>query len=522
MRLGRATLSVCAFLLLIPLLTAACEPIGPVTVTLIADGETRALTTDVQTVRDLLIQADVLVDADDRVMPPENNFVRNEMTIQVIRVEVQTDMQEQIIPYNRETVRDATVPAGEIRLLQAGVNGLEEITYSVTFEDGVELERRVARTVTVQEPQNEVILVGAREEVAAVPISGTVAYLSAHNGWVMRANTSDIRRATSTGDLDGRIFELSPNGAWLLFTRATTETDLLNTLWMVDTITADAEPVRLSVDNILWAGWAPNSEEICYSTGTVRDTSPGWEAANDLYIAEPRARDGMLVGRRRVLAASAGGTYGWWGTVFTWAPDGQSLAYSQADEVGVVDLYTGDKTSLIQFPPYRTRSSWAWTPSVVWSPGADFVVTSLHGPSPGGELPEDSPVFDVFALGVTDPLTVELVAETGMWSTPSFSPDGNVIVFGRARAPHTSQTSSYDLYLMDRDGSDQRLLFPEDRGEPGLEYPAVAWDPWENRFISAYQGNLYLVPLEGQARRVTDEGAATTVRWVGLPTEIEE
>jgi Tol biopolymer transport system component len=521
-RPSRASISVCAFLLLFSLLAAACEPIGPVTVTLIADGETRTLTTDAQTVRDLLIQADVLLDADDRVVPPENNFVRNEMTIQIVRVEVEIETQEQIIPYGRETVRDATVPAGEIRLLQAGVNGLEEISYSVTFEDGVELERRIARTVIIQEPQNEIVLIGAREEVAAVPISGTIAYVSARNGWVMRANTSDIRRLTSSGDLDGRIFELSPDGAWLLFTRATTETGLLNTLWMIDTVTANAEPVRLSVDDVLWAGWAPNSGEICYSTGTFRDTAPGWEAANDLYIAEPRDRDGMLVGRRRVLAASAGGTYGWWGTVFTWDPDGQSLAYSQADEVGVVDLFTGQKTSLIKFPPYRTRSSWAWTPSVTWSPEGDLLVTSLHGPSSGGELPEDSPVFDIFALGVTEPLTVELVAEIGMWAAPSFSPDGDMIVYGQARAPNTSQTSSYDLYLMDRDGSDQRLLFPTDRGEPGLEYPAVVWDPWGNRFIAVYQGNLYLVPTEGQARRVTDDGAATTVRWTGLPSETGE
>ena len=141
-------------------LLAACAPLGPATVTLTVDGETRTIGTDVQTVRDLLAQAGVDLDMDDRVLPPENSFVRDGMAIRVIRVEVQVDVQQQIVPYGRETVRDATVPSGEVRLLQAGVNGIEEITYAVTLEDGVELERRIAQRTTIQEPQNEIVLIG--------------------------------------------------------------------------------------------------------------------------------------------------------------------------------------------------------------------------------------------------------------------------------------------------------------------------------------------------------------------------
>jgi len=507
--------------LLLLLLMAACAPLGPLTVTLIADGETRTLTTDGQTVRDLLAQADVSLDEDDRVVPPENTFLTDGMTVRVVRVEVQTETEQRTIPYGRETVRDATVPVGETRLLQAGVNGIEEVTYSITLEDGVEVERRIVRRVTLQEPQNEVVLIGAREEVTAIPISGTVAYLSAHNGWVMRTTTGNRRRLTSTGDLDGRVFALSPDGSWLLFTRAATETDAINTLWMVDTVTADAEPVRLRAQDVLWAAWAPDGERIAYSTGSVRDAPPGWEAANDLYIATPRADDGLLLGRRRVLSPSAGGAYGWWGTTFAWAPDGEWMAYARADEVGLVRLFNGEMTPLTNFPPYRTYGPWAWTPTVAWSPEGEFVVTVAHGPSPAGEMPEDSPVFDVVVLmarpqddqGPAAP--VELASEVGMWAAPSFSPDGHWIVFGRARIPYTSQTSSYDLYLMDRDGSDRRPLFPQDQSEPGLDYPAVAWDPEGGRLLVVYQGNLYLVTTDGQARLITDDGAVTAVRWAG-------
>ena len=507
------------------ILLTACTPIGPVRVTLVADGQTRTLTTDAQTVGELLARSGITLDEDDRVVPPETVFLTDGMTVRVVRVETRTETAQQVLPYGRETVRDATIPVGQTRLLRAGVNGVEELTYVITLEDGVEVERRLARRVTVQEPQNEILLVGAREEVTSVPISGTVAYLSAHNAWVMRGTTGSRRRLTATGDLDGRVFDLSPDGSRLLFTRTATETDVLNTLWMIDTVTTGAEPVQLPEKNVLWAAWSPDGRWIAYSTGAPREAPPGWEAANDLYLARPQA-DGRLLDRRRVLEPTAGGTYGWWGTTYAWAPAGEGqeptrLAYARADEIGLVDLPARkpEAIPLVKFPPFRTYAPWAWVPTIAWSPEGSFLVTVLHGPSPTGEEPEDSPVFDVYALGVVTAsetlLQAKLVPEAGMWAAPSFSPDGNLIAFGRARAPYASQTSTYDLYLMDRDGSDRRLLFPQEAGELGLEYPAAVWDPAGGRVLVVYRGDLWLVTVDGQARRVTEDGAITLARWQG-------
>jgi len=510
---------------------AACTPIGPIHVTIVADGQTRSLTTDAQTVGELLTRLGITLDEDDRVVPPETVLLTDGMTVRVIRVDVRTETQQQVIPYGRETVRDATVPAGQTRLLRAGVNGVEELTYVITLEDGTEVARRLARRVTVQEPQNEILLIGAREEITPVPISGTIAYLSANNAWVMRGTTGSRRRLTATGDLDGRVFDLSPDGARLLFTRAAAETGALNTLWVIDTVTTGAEPVPLAVENVLWAAWAPDGQWIAYSTGAPREAPPGWEAANDLYLARlVEGRDGKLSlqNRRRVLGPTAGGTYGWWGTVYAWAPSGSTLgatsspttplAYARADEVGIVDPAARkiEAVPLLRFPPFRTYGPWAWVPTVSWSPEGRLLVTVVHGPSPTGEAPEDSPVFDLYALEVPPSetsLQAKLVPEAGMWAAPSFSPDGELIAFGRARIPYTSQTSTYDLYLMDRDGSDRRLLFPQDSGEPGLDYPAAVWDPAGGRMLVLYQGDLWLVTVDGQARRATEDGAITLAQW---------
>ena len=52
-----------------------------------------------------------------------------------------------------------------------------------------------------------------------MPITGTLAYLSNQDAWVIRGSSFQVRRLTNLGDLDGRVFALSPDGAYLLFTR---------------------------------------------------------------------------------------------------------------------------------------------------------------------------------------------------------------------------------------------------------------------------------------------------------------
>jgi len=513
------------------LLLVACSPDSSNTVTLIVDGETRTLHTEALTVRELLSEAGVTLDGDDRVEPVETTFVAEEMTVRVIRVETWTETEEIEIPFERRTVRDATIPVGETRLLEPGITGIEERTFRVTAENGVEVDRQLLRSVVVQEPRTEVVLKGVQVDIPPVPITGTLAYISQGDAWVMRTTSPNRRRLTSTGDLDHRVFSLSPDGTHLLFTRSggaeeeeePEGSSPLNTLWMIETVTADAEPIRLEIDGVLWADWSPECSgtpsgfncRIAYSTGMKIQAEPGWKAENDLYIASPRASNGRLLDERRILRSSAGGAYGWWGTTFAWSPDGERIAYAQADEVGVIDLSQRERVPLAEFAPYRTFARWAWVPTIDWSADGSLIVTTLHGPSSAGEAPEDSPVFDVWALSAQGTITAELVSEAGMWAVPEYDPTGSTILFERARSPYASHASGYDLYVIDSDGSDRERLFPPE-GEIGLEYrPHLwAWGPGGDRFVVIYQGNLYQIEFpEGEALPLTGEGGVTAVRW---------
>ena len=512
-----------ALLLLISFV--ACTPSTDAsTVTLIADGRRREIATEALTVRDLLTEAGVSLGAEDRVTPAEPTLVTAGMTIRVIRVETRAEKEEREIPFDRRIVHDTSIPDGDTQLLEPGVTGIEELTYRITLEDGIEVDRRLTRRVTVREPRTEVILVGTQPEQRPISITGTVAYIANHNAWVLRRRSSNQRRLTYEGDLDGRVFALSPDGSHLLFTRTATETErspLINTLWLFDTTTVASEPIRLEVDNVLWAEWEPDCEvtlngsgcRIAFTTATPADGNPGWQATNDLWIARPRSSTGELVSERQVLDPSDGGSYGWWGTIYTWSPEGQRLAYARANEVGVVRAYDGQQIILAQFPPYRTYGPWAWVPSVEWSPEGEFIVTTLHGPAPTGEAPEESPVFDIWTLSADGTITAELASEAGMWAAPSYTPRGERIAFGRARSPYVSQTSNYDIYVMDRDGSDRQRIFPASE-EIGVSYPETAWEPRGNQLIIVYRENLYLVGVSpGDVHQLTDSGGVTTVRW---------
>jgi hypothetical protein len=514
-----------AALLALLLVLTACSPLTEARdVTLVVDGEIREVTTEAVTVRDLLEEADIALDANDRVAPAEPTLIDSAMTVEVIRVETRTETEEREIPYDRRTVHDTSIPVGESQLLEPGITGIEELTYRITLENGVEVDRLLVRQETLREPRTEVILVGAQKEQEPVPVTGTIAYIANQNAWLIENTSLNRRRLTHRGDLDGRVFSLSTDGTHLLFSRAPTETEQsapLNTVWVLDTSTADAEPVRLDVDSLLWAAWEPGcavsrSEDRCliaYTRGLRAEGNPGWRAENDLWVARLRPSTGTLSAKRELLEPTQEGSYNWWGTRYTWSPDGRRLGYARADEIGLIRVYDGQREVLHRFPPYRTYAPWVWTPTVAWSPDGGYIVTTLHGPAPTGEAPEDSPVFDVWALSADGTITAELSSEAGMWSAPVYAPARGTIAFGRARSPYASHTSRYDLYVMDRDGSDRRRIFPAD-DELGLEYPEIAWSPAADQIVAVYQENLYLIGASGaDVHQVTVSGGVAAVRW---------
>jgi hypothetical protein len=507
-------------LLALGISVAGCGDPDPIQVSLVADGQRQVLRVTSATpysVRDLLDAAGVRLEALDRVEPDLYVELAEGTNVIVTRVEETFETERRVVPFVHETVRSEAVAEGERRLLQPGQNGEIEIVYRVMLEDGVEVSREEVRRDVVVEPVNETVLVGVRGELEPVPITGTIVYLSGGNAWLMR-ESSDLRRnITGSGELDGRVFSLTRDGSRLLFTRTMygDEETPLNSLWMARTSLVGEEPQYLGVTGVVWGAWAPDARQLAYSTGVRSGGVPGWKANNDLWVMTlPEEGSNATAEIRQILPTTAEVPYAWWGRNYAWSPDGAYVAYAQADEVGVVALSDGLPLVLASFPPYRTGSHWAWVPEVAWSPEGEHLAFVEHEGGVEGLSAEDSPIFGLWVTGIDGALRVRLAEEVGMWSAPRWSPAAaGLLMYGQAQSPRNSQDSRYELFVMDRDGSNKRHLFPPE-GLMGLLGPDVAWSPAGDALLVAYEGNLYRIDVEsGDLDQLTVDEQSSHPRW---------
>lgn len=493
-----------------------------VTIRITADGESRNVTVPAgSTVTQALQSAGITVGDQDRVEPPPYTVVGDGNSIRLTRVKEVFETEEQIVPFERQVVRNESLPEGETRLVQAGVNGLEELTYRRVLEDGEEKSKSIVKSVILQEAVPEIMMIGVQSSFAPLPIPGRLVYLAGGNAWSIDTSTANRTALVTTGDLDGRIFALSPNGNYLIFTRKSTKPadEEINTLWAVRT--DGSKPFSTGISNVVhFADWIPGTNSIAYSTVEPRATSPGWQANNDLH------RYSVTTGTRaRILDSSDGGVYGWWGMTFAFSAEGR-LAYAQPDGIGLVDLDGKYLKPLLEITPLNTHSDWAWLPSLAWGADGETLYFISHAPPPNLVNQEDSPLFDINAVLLQNNTTVPIAQQTGMFAYPSISSLQSSarerqyqVAYLQAIFPSQSETSRYRVVVMDRDGSNRRTIFPPSDA-PGLEPQTLAWAPdviegQSGDFIAlVYQGNLWLVDSgNGQAYQVTGDGLVTRIDW---------
>lgn len=474
-------------------------------------------------VSDVLQENDIPLSTLDRVEPPAYTLIEKPVSIKVTRVKEIFESEEITTQFERQTVRNDSLPEGQTRLIQAGVNGIQQITYRAIYEDGILVSKSTFQTMTISESKPEIVMVGVQTPFTSVDIPGTVAYLTAGNAWVMEESTGNRRPVVTTGNLDGRIFDLSPDGQWLLFTQKPSENDdegKINELLAVDVSKEGSVPLDLEIDNIIHhAAWVPGSSRtFTYSTVEPRSTAPGWQANNDLNLLS-FSDAGLVVRDETIIETSSGGIYGWWGTTFEWSANGEELAYARPDGIGFVDIENKVLAPIAEITPYQTRGDWAWVPGLSWSPSENILFFTNHDNTGTGSN-EASQDFSLYAV-IEFENQIVLQQQTGMFTYPSSSPVDSYGTFSIAYLesvfPDQSETSRYRLFVMDQDGSNKRLLFPQE-GSTGLEPQQVVWGMGSRssqRFIGLiYQGNLWIISADGViSSQITGDGSIIKIDW---------
>ena len=101
----------------------------------------------------------------DKVEPPYIQCLSDGSLVKVIRVREEYYIEQVIIPFEHQELRNEALPEGERRLSQPGVNGLEEITYHRVFEDDIEVSNSIVKTIVLKEAIPEVVMIGSRVNI---------------------------------------------------------------------------------------------------------------------------------------------------------------------------------------------------------------------------------------------------------------------------------------------------------------------------------------------------------------------
>jgi len=159
----------------VPLDGMALQVTTPKTVTLVADGATRDVTTTAGTAGDLLAEQGLTLSPTDRMSLYPTTPLMDRMVLQVWRVQVTEVTEQQSIDYQTVETEDPEATEGTREVTTEGVEGSQTVTFTVTTTDGVETSRVQTGVTVDQAPVDEQVSVGTAPRpapAAPAPSSG--------------------------------------------------------------------------------------------------------------------------------------------------------------------------------------------------------------------------------------------------------------------------------------------------------------------------------------------------------------
>jgi uncharacterized protein YabE (DUF348 family) len=137
--------------------------------TLVADGQSTAITTTAITVREALADAGITLAKLDQVNPALENRVTDGLTLTVNRIVAEKRTVTVTVQYEVTRKNDNSLYEGETQVDVEGRDGKIERVVEVLIVDGTEGEQRVLSEKTVVAPVTQVVLVGTKERPTPTP-----------------------------------------------------------------------------------------------------------------------------------------------------------------------------------------------------------------------------------------------------------------------------------------------------------------------------------------------------------------
>lgn len=306
-------------------------------------------------------------------------------------------------------------------------------------------------------------------------------------------------------------------------------------IWLIDPATGQAQTVLTEGENLSWATFSPDGQELLYVEGQSIEPQQILTGA----VSQPWR---LMLFRRRehTQAELVSGDHGFmWGPTFS--PNGRKIAYYRGDGESRLGLYIFDRDTqkekflkLVQdahgvyYAPYGPGP--VWTPDGQWLFvfRVDEIFPEQALPNPEGITPETVRIFSGRLATVSVDCSCEQFIFRGFFPllpTPLYfiaSPDGQRLYMnGYDRTFSIAAQQKVNLFEVNIETGEQTVLY--DGGGIAL---APALSPDEERLVftvvnaeegqSFLQANLYLLNFSSLAppRRLTDDGRSGFAFWL--------
>ena len=110
-----------------------------------------------------------------------------EKAVPMLEVEVvKTVVEEEDINFKIKQIQDTSQYQGYVKVTQPGKKGKQEVTYEVTYVDGIETNRTVLDTEVIEEPVTEKVIVGGKRPLQEIPSGSGAHSTSDHFIWPVK------------------------------------------------------------------------------------------------------------------------------------------------------------------------------------------------------------------------------------------------------------------------------------------------------------------------------------------------
>ncbi len=129
-------------------------------VTIISDGKERELRTLAKTVSGAIFESRINLGEDDLINPGLESLVKENLSIEITRVEIREEIAKKPVDFKTETEEDDRLGWRIKKVRQKGVPGEKEIKYKIVSHDGKEISRKILEQKTTLEPVKEIVTRG--------------------------------------------------------------------------------------------------------------------------------------------------------------------------------------------------------------------------------------------------------------------------------------------------------------------------------------------------------------------------